>query len=151
MRERERGEIVWVQELRNAAGARPPAWGFFVATTACAIVRFQLRHQLPASGALDAATWRALLRYTRAGARGSALGSAAAPAGLAPGADRGHAASGSARSAGSRRDLMVRSVVCASPSGCPPSLGSGFRKPALSSARRTFPAGFLRSLFVTQG
>jgi hypothetical protein len=55
-------EIVWAQELLNAAGARLPVGGFFGAQTARALARFQARRRLPASGVLGPATWRALLR-----------------------------------------------------------------------------------------
>jgi hypothetical protein len=55
-------EIVWAQELLNAAGAQLPVGGFFGAQTARAIARFQARHHLPASGVLGPATWKALLR-----------------------------------------------------------------------------------------
>lgn len=55
-------EIVWAQELLNAAGARLPVGGFFGAQTERALAAFQARHRLPASGALGPATWRALLR-----------------------------------------------------------------------------------------
>jgi hypothetical protein len=56
-------EIVWAQELLNAAGARLPVGGFFGATTAAALASFQRRHRLPADGLLTGASWRALLRY----------------------------------------------------------------------------------------
>jgi hypothetical protein len=56
-------EIVWAQELLNAAGARLPVGGFFGATTARALASFQRRHRLPANGLLTGASWRALLRY----------------------------------------------------------------------------------------
>ena len=55
-------EIVWAQELLNAAGARLPVGGFFGAQTARTLARFQARHRLAASGVLGPATWRALLR-----------------------------------------------------------------------------------------
>ena len=55
-------EIVWAQELLNAAGARLPVGGFYGAQTASAVARFQLRHHVRADGVLGAATWRALLR-----------------------------------------------------------------------------------------
>jgi hypothetical protein len=55
-------EIVWAQELLNAAGARLPVGGFFGAQTARAVARFQAAHRLRRTGLLDAATWRALLR-----------------------------------------------------------------------------------------
>jgi hypothetical protein len=56
-------EVVWAQELLNAAGARLPVGGFLGAQTARAIARFQTRHRLPATGALGPATWKALLRF----------------------------------------------------------------------------------------
>jgi hypothetical protein len=55
-------EVVWAQELLNAAGARLPVGGFFGAQTARALVRFQSSHRLRASGILDAASWKALER-----------------------------------------------------------------------------------------
>jgi Putative peptidoglycan binding domain len=55
-------EIVWAQELLNAAGARLPVGGFFGAQTAHALVAFQGRHHLRANGILGPSTWRALLR-----------------------------------------------------------------------------------------
>jgi hypothetical protein len=56
-------EIVQAQELLNAAGAHLPVGGFFGAQTAHAVAAFQARHHLSASGVLDAATWKALLRF----------------------------------------------------------------------------------------
>jgi len=55
-------EIVWAQELLDAAGARLPIGGFFGGQTERAVVRFQARHRLRRSGLLDAATWTALER-----------------------------------------------------------------------------------------
>ncbi len=55
-------EVVWAQELLNAAGARLPVGGFFGAQTARALAHFQAAHHLRASGILDAASWRALER-----------------------------------------------------------------------------------------
>ncbi len=55
-------EIVWTQELLNAAGARLPVGGFFGAQTERALAGFQGRHHLRASGVLGPATWRALMR-----------------------------------------------------------------------------------------
>ena len=55
-------EIVWAQELLNAAGAHLPVGGFYGAQTARALARFQTRHRLAPSGVLTPATWRALLR-----------------------------------------------------------------------------------------
>jgi hypothetical protein len=57
-------EIVWAQELLNAAGARLPVGGFYGAQTARAIGHFQARHRLRANGVLGPATWRALLRLS---------------------------------------------------------------------------------------
>ena len=56
-------EIVWAQELLNAAGAHLPVGGFYGEQTAREIVRFQRRHHLHRTGLLDAATWSALERY----------------------------------------------------------------------------------------
>jgi hypothetical protein len=55
-------EIVWAQELLNAAGADLPVGGFFGAQTARAVAHFQSRHRLRANGVLGGATWRALMR-----------------------------------------------------------------------------------------
>jgi peptidoglycan hydrolase-like protein with peptidoglycan-binding domain len=55
-------EVVWAQELLNAAGARLPVGGFFGAQTARALARFQSSRRLRASGVLDAASWKALER-----------------------------------------------------------------------------------------
>jgi hypothetical protein len=54
-------EVLWAQELLNAAGARLPVGGFFGAQTGRALTRFQARRHLRRSGLLDAPTWRALL------------------------------------------------------------------------------------------
>lgn len=54
-------EIVWAQELLNAAGARLPVGGFFGVETARAVGAFQRRQRLPVSGILTPATWKALL------------------------------------------------------------------------------------------
>ncbi len=55
-------QVVWAQELLNAAGARLPVGGYFGAQTARAVGAFQGKHRLRVSGAIDAATWKALLR-----------------------------------------------------------------------------------------
>jgi Putative peptidoglycan binding domain len=55
-------EIVWAQELLDAAGAHLPVGGFFGAQTARALEHFQSHHRLHADGVLGAATWRALER-----------------------------------------------------------------------------------------
>ena len=55
-------EVVWAQELLNAAGARLPVGGFYGARTARALAGFQARRGLHANGILDPATWMALLR-----------------------------------------------------------------------------------------
>jgi putative peptidoglycan binding protein len=56
-------EVLWAQELLDAAGARLPLGGFFGAQTAAALARFQERHHLPADGVLRPASWKALLRF----------------------------------------------------------------------------------------
>jgi hypothetical protein len=56
-------EVLWAQELLNAAGAHLPVGGYFGAMTGRAIVAFQARHHLHRDELLDAATWRALQRY----------------------------------------------------------------------------------------
>ncbi len=55
-------EVVWAQELLNAAGARLPVGGFYGAETDQAVAGFQRSHRLGATGILGPATWRALLR-----------------------------------------------------------------------------------------
>lgn len=55
-------EVVWAQELLNAAGARLPVGGFYGAQTDRAVAAFQRHHRIPATGVLGAATWKALLR-----------------------------------------------------------------------------------------
>lgn len=55
-------EIVWAQELLDAAGAHLPVGGFFGASTDRALEAFQRSHRLRVDGLLDAPTWRALLR-----------------------------------------------------------------------------------------
>lgn len=56
-------DVVQAQELLNAAGAHLPVGGFFGAVTARAVASFQTRRRLRATGAIDAVTWRALLRF----------------------------------------------------------------------------------------
>ncbi len=55
-------EVVWAQELLNAAGARLPVGGFYGAQTDRAVAAFQRHHRIAATGVLGAATWKALLR-----------------------------------------------------------------------------------------
>jgi hypothetical protein len=55
-------EVVWAQEHLNGTGAHLPVGGFFGAQTAAAVARFQRKHHLRGSGALDDRTWRLLLR-----------------------------------------------------------------------------------------
>jgi peptidoglycan hydrolase-like protein with peptidoglycan-binding domain len=55
-------EVVWAQELLNAAGAHLPVGGFLGAQTAQALAHFQRRHHLHASEVLGPATWKALMR-----------------------------------------------------------------------------------------
>ncbi len=56
-------EVLWAQELLNAAGAKLPIGGFYGAQTARAVGRFQSRHRLHVSGLLTSATWKALMRF----------------------------------------------------------------------------------------
>ncbi len=56
-------EVLWAQELLNAAGARLPAGGHYGAQTARAVGGFQRRHRLPVTGILGPATWMRLLRF----------------------------------------------------------------------------------------
>jgi Putative peptidoglycan binding domain len=55
-------EVVWAQELLNAAGANLPVGGFYGAQTSRAVAKFQARHRLPSNGVLGPATWKALSR-----------------------------------------------------------------------------------------
>ena len=55
-------EVLWAQELLDAAGVRLTVGGFFGAETGHALVRFQARHHLRRGGLLDAPTWAALKR-----------------------------------------------------------------------------------------
>jgi hypothetical protein len=55
-------QIVWAQELLNAAGARLPVGGFYGAETERSVASFQAHHDLKPSGILTASTWKALLR-----------------------------------------------------------------------------------------
>ena len=56
-------EVLWAQELLNAAGARLPVGGFLGAQTSRAIAHFQARHRIASDGTLGPATWRALMRF----------------------------------------------------------------------------------------
>ncbi len=55
-------QVVWAQELLNAAGAHLPVGGFFGAQTARAVARFQASRRLPVSGVVGPVTWKALER-----------------------------------------------------------------------------------------
>jgi hypothetical protein len=55
--------VVWAQEHLYAAGYRISIDGIFGAQTQVAVEGFQTAHGLPPTGALDAATWNALLKY----------------------------------------------------------------------------------------
>jgi Putative peptidoglycan binding domain len=55
-------EVLWAQELLNAAGAHLPMGGFYGAQTARALTRFQRSHRLPPNGILGPASWKALER-----------------------------------------------------------------------------------------
>jgi hypothetical protein len=57
-------EVVWAQELLNAAGARLPVGGFYGAQTARAVARFQARHRLAPTGVVTTGTWIVLRRLT---------------------------------------------------------------------------------------
>jgi hypothetical protein len=57
-------EVLWAQELLNAAGAHLPVGGFFGAQTASAVAHFQRARRLPVTGRLGNATWLALLKRT---------------------------------------------------------------------------------------
>ncbi|HVE69313.1 MAG TPA: peptidoglycan-binding domain-containing protein [Solirubrobacteraceae bacterium] len=62
LRLRSRGDfIVWAQQHLWAAGYRVPLDGVFNVPTRDAVLDFQQEKGLPATGALDDATWRALL------------------------------------------------------------------------------------------
>lgn len=56
-------QVLWAQELLNAAGAHLPVGGFLGAQTIRAVASFQARHRLRANGLLGAATWKALERF----------------------------------------------------------------------------------------
>jgi hypothetical protein len=56
-------DVVQAQELLNAAGAHLPVGGFFGAVTARAVTSFQARRHLRATGVIDTATWKVLLRF----------------------------------------------------------------------------------------
>jgi hypothetical protein len=55
-------QIVWAQELLNAAGARLPVGGFYGQQTSMAVANFQTRHRLLRNGILNPATWALLMR-----------------------------------------------------------------------------------------
>jgi hypothetical protein len=55
-------EVVWAQELLNAAGAHLPVGGYLGAQTAAAVGSFQRAHGLTPTGTLDSRTWVLLLR-----------------------------------------------------------------------------------------
>ncbi len=56
--------VVWAQEHLRSAGQRVAVDGSFGASMQAAVARFQRAHSLSASGAIGAATWQALLRYS---------------------------------------------------------------------------------------
>jgi hypothetical protein len=58
--------VVWAQQHLFSAGQRVAIDGSFGGQTQTAVERFQSAHGLSASGLIDQATWRALLRYRAA-------------------------------------------------------------------------------------
>jgi hypothetical protein len=64
--------VLWAQEHLYSAGYRISIDGSFGAQTRRAVVQFQTRHGLPASGTITGATWDALLRYRATEVRWSA-------------------------------------------------------------------------------
>jgi hypothetical protein len=56
-------QIVWAQELLNAAGARLPVGGYYGAETDRAVASFQARHDLRPTGIITPSTWQALSRF----------------------------------------------------------------------------------------
>jgi hypothetical protein len=61
---RSRGDpVVWAQQHLWAAGFRTPIDGAFGNTTRLAVLGFQAQRGLAPTGAIDQATWSALLRY----------------------------------------------------------------------------------------
>ena len=59
--------VVWAQEHLRGARQNVKVSGFFDAATQQAVERFQRAASLRATGRIDAATWRALLRYRPTG------------------------------------------------------------------------------------
>jgi hypothetical protein len=55
--------VLWAQEHLYSAGYKISIDGSFGAQTRKAVVQFQTRHGLPASGTITGATWDALLKY----------------------------------------------------------------------------------------
>jgi putative peptidoglycan binding protein len=53
--------VVWAQEHLNGAGSLLPVTGYYGSQTQAAVLGFQAAKGLPATGAIDPATWRALL------------------------------------------------------------------------------------------
>jgi hypothetical protein len=72
--------VVWAQEHLVSAGQAVSIDGAFGAQTKAAVQRFQSAHGLPATGTLDAATWRALLRFRAATVRWTRNGATLAAA-----------------------------------------------------------------------
>ncbi len=79
--------VVWAQEHLVSAGQKITIDGHFGPKTRLAVTSFQTAHGLPASGAVDQATWQALLRYAPArvkwAVRNRHLSATAAAAGAA--------------------------------------------------------------------
>jgi len=62
-----------LQYLLNAHGAKLAVTGHFGAKTKTAVIAFQRRHKLPASGVVRARTWRALVVKVKRGSTGPAV------------------------------------------------------------------------------
>ena len=66
----DRGDIVyWAQRLLTAAGHKTTADGDFGSATKSSVKGFQHDNGLPVTGAIDTATWKALLHYKSQAAR----------------------------------------------------------------------------------
>ena len=74
--------VLWAQQHLKGAGESVPLDGNFGATTQTAVKHFQTTAGLPVTGAIDTATWQALLQHVPAKAKWSATHGAPATAKL---------------------------------------------------------------------